>query len=199
MTETQVAQKPAKKLMKKLPQAPKMRINNQSKSANFMLNMVDPKSRRTTQTAQHAPGRMAKKADMAEKGEAGSDADSDCEFFNDTIMDDDFYVRFPYFIVSISLFQVIVFAYYYWGIKDISDLTRFRAGMTQSPLVYHPLRSKEVWRFLTYQFLHADVYHLTFNLVMRLLIGIPLEMVHNWWRVGIIYVVGEFMSTSNLG
>ena len=179
-----MVQKPAKK-----PQAPKMKITNKSKGGNFLFNMVDPKSRRTTKV--HTPGKLAKKADMAEKGEADSE-DSDCEFFDNTFMDDDFYVRFPFFIVSISLCQIIIFGYYYYGIEKINDLTRYRDSMTRSSLVYHPLKSKEVWRFLTYQFLHADIYHLLFNLIMRLLIGVPLEMVHNWWRVGLIYLVGEF-------
>ena len=32
--------------------------------------------------------------------------------------------------------------------------------------------------------------HLIFNLIFQLLLGIPLEMVHKWWRMGIVYSLG---------
>lgn len=28
------------------------------------------------------------------------------------------------------------------------------------------------------------------NLIVQIMLGIPLEMVHHWWRVGIIYLIG---------
>lgn len=32
--------------------------------------------------------------------------------------------------------------------------------------------------------------HVISNLVVQLLLGIPLEMVHDWWRVAITYFLG---------
>jgi rhomboid-related protein 1/2/3 len=34
------------------------------------------------------------------------------------------------------------------------------------------------------------VFHLVVNLLVQILLGIPLEMVHHWWRVLIIYMAG---------
>lgn len=34
------------------------------------------------------------------------------------------------------------------------------------------------------------VFHLVVNLLVQIMLGIPLEMVHKWWRVLIIYVAG---------
>lgn len=32
--------------------------------------------------------------------------------------------------------------------------------------------------------------HLCFNLLFQLLLGLPLELVHKWWRVGLVYTAG---------
>ena len=63
--------------------------------------------------------------------------------------------------------------------------------MIKSPLIFDPDARSELWRFLTYQYLHAGLPHLLGNVIMQLLIGIPLEMVHGTLRVGIIYTVGS--------
>jgi membrane associated rhomboid family serine protease len=34
------------------------------------------------------------------------------------------------------------------------------------------------------------VVHLVVNLLVQLLLGVPLEMVHRWWRVLIVYIAG---------
>ncbi|CAB4062532.1 RHBDL1_2_3 [Lepeophtheirus salmonis] len=39
-------------------------------------------------------------------------------------------------------------------------------------------------------FVHSGYFHLTFNILVQLLLGIPLEMVHRWWRVLLIYFCG---------
>lgn len=40
-----------------------------------------------------------------------------------------------------------------------------------------------------YIFVHSYV-HIISNLIFQLLIGLPLEMVHGFWRVGPLYVIG---------
>ena len=39
-------------------------------------------------------------------------------------------------------------------------------------------------------FVHAGYFHIVFNLLIQLLLGIPLEMVHRWWRILLIYLIG---------
>ena len=40
-----------------------------------------------------------------------------------------------------------------------------------SYLIVNPVKRKEIWRFITYVFLHANHQHIGFNLLMQLLIG----------------------------
>ena len=60
----------------------------------------------------------------------------------------------------------------------------------QGVLIFNPCRKWEVWRFLSYMFVHAGYFHIVFNLLIQLLLGIPLEMVHRWWRILLIYFTG---------
>lgn len=39
-------------------------------------------------------------------------------------------------------------------------------------------------------FMHVGYIHLIFNLIFQLLLGIPLELVHKWWRLSIVYFLG---------
>lgn len=36
----------------------------------------------------------------------------------------------------------------------------------------------------------SRVFHLVVNLVVQIMLGIPLEMVHGWWRVLLVYLAG---------
>ena len=40
-----------------------------------------------------------------------------------------------------------------------------------SDLIVNPVKRKEIWRFVTYTFLHANHQHIGFNLLMQLMIG----------------------------
>ena len=59
-----------------------------------------------------------------------------------------------------------------------------------SRLVYNPDRRWEVWRFLTYSFIHADSWHLIHNLFGEIIVGVSLEMAHSSWRVALVYFSG---------
>ena len=61
---------------------------------------------------------------------------------------------------------------------------------TKGWLIFNPCRKWQVWRFLSYIFVHSGYFHITFNLLIQLLLGIPLEMVHRWWRILLIYLTG---------
>ena len=41
-------------------------------------------------------------------------------------------------------------------------------------------------------------YHVIFNLMIQLLLGIPLEMVHKGVRIGIVYILGVIAGNENM-
>ena len=93
----------------------------------------------------------------------------------------------PIFVLTISIIEVAIFIYYCVILGEFST-----SGPVpwKSVLIYNPCRRYEIWRFFTYMFIHAGFYHLFSNLLIQLVLGIPLEMVHKWWRIGIVYITG---------
>ncbi|KAG4071680.1 hypothetical protein HA402_011834 [Bradysia odoriphaga] len=83
--------------------------------------------------------------------------------------------HFPSFIVGISIVQV--FMAYNLDYQDL--LIHFG---------YDPHRRHELWRLVTIMFVHIGLVHLWSNVIFQLILGIPLEIVHNWRRVSIIYI-----------
>ena len=63
-------------------------------------------------------------------------------------------------------------------------------SVAEHPLVLHPLRLHEPWRYITYFLVHIDLFSLVVNLFVQLLVGIPLEVVHGSFRVALIYGCG---------
>lgn len=57
-------------------------------------------------------------------------------------------------------------------------------------LRYDPYKRSELWRFVTYIFVHSSVLHLIGNVFMQIFLGVPLELVHSWWRVALVYLAG---------
>ena len=47
-----------------------------------------------------------------------------------------------------------------------------------SHLIYNPSRRVEAWRYISYSLVHSGLFHVTFNILIQLVLGIPLEMVH---------------------
>lgn len=97
----------------------------------------------------------------------------------------------PMFLLLISLAQLGVFI---WHVLLLSNqgATVGPNGppYTEGKLIFNPKRKWEVWRFLTYMFVHSGYFHIIFNLLMQLMLGIPLEMVHRWWRILLVYLTG---------
>lgn len=63
-------------------------------------------------------------------------------------------------------------------------------GPTAQALIYDPRHREEAWRFVTYMFVHIGKFHLIVNILVQIMLGIPLEMIHGWWRVLIVYMCG---------
>lgn len=81
----------------------------------------------------------------------------------------------PWLLISISVAQIIL---YYFN------------SVAEHPLVLHPLKLHEPWRYLTYFLVHIDLFSLVVNLFVQLIVGIPLELVHGSFRIGLIYFCG---------
>ncbi|XP_072316223.1 rhomboid-related protein 2 [Eucyclogobius newberryi] len=95
----------------------------------------------------------------------------------------------PIFIILISIAELAVFIYYaVW--KPQKQWVTLDEGIWNSPLTYKPERREEAWRFISYMFVHAGVEHIVGNLLMQLLLGIPLELVHKGFEVGMVYLSG---------
>lgn len=54
----------------------------------------------------------------------------------------------------------------------------------------HPSKRYEIWRFVTYMFVHKRLDHLLGNLIAQCIFGTWLELVHSSWRVAAVYVLG---------
>ncbi|XP_075161055.1 rhomboid [Haematobia irritans] len=103
--------------------------------------------------------------------------------------------NWPIFILMISLLEIAVFVYDIMTVhKDATakSLDLPLAIPTDSVFIYRPDRRLQVWRFISYMFLHANWFHLGFNVVIQLFYGIPLEVMHGSIRVAIIYFAGVF-------
>ncbi|XP_038833239.1 rhomboid-related protein 2 isoform X2 [Salvelinus namaycush] len=104
----------------------------------------------------------------------------------------------PIFIILISIGELAVFIYYaVW--KPQKQWVTLGEGIWNSPLSYKSDRREEAWRFVSYMFVHAGVEHILGNLVMQLLLGIPLELVHKGFEVGMVYMAGVLAVGTDVG
>lgn len=95
----------------------------------------------------------------------------------------------PLFILLLSLAELICFIYYSIKAEHKQWIT-LSSGLVNSPLIYDPWKREQVWRFVSYLFLHAGIEHILGNVILQLMIGIPLEMVHKSLRVFIVFISG---------
>ncbi|CAG9814958.1 unnamed protein product [Phaedon cochleariae] len=93
----------------------------------------------------------------------------------------------PIAMVVISAFEL---ACYVMDEATEKDSTLNNSGVTAKMFIYNPYHREECWRFFTYMFVHIGYMHLAMNLFVQLALGVPLEMVHHWWRVLIVYFAG---------
>lgn len=93
----------------------------------------------------------------------------------------------PILMPLLSLVELGVFIYY---AVEMGGVGPNGPVPFKSPLIYDPFRRYEAWRFLSYMLIHSGFIHIGTNIMVQVVLGIPLEMVHSWWRVLIIYLAG---------
>lgn len=97
----------------------------------------------------------------------------------------------PMFLLLISLAQLGVFIWHVLLLSNKGESVGPNGPVYhEGKLIFNPNRKWEVWRFLTYMFVHSGYFHIIFNLLIQLTLGLPLEMVHRWWRILLIYLTG---------
>ncbi|XP_059470077.1 rhomboid-related protein 2 [Neocloeon triangulifer] len=92
----------------------------------------------------------------------------------------------PIAMLIVALIEMILFLVDVISTGDSYSVN----GPIATVLIYNPHKRHEAWRFLTYMFVHVGEMHLIVNMLVLLMLGIPLEMVHHWWRVLIVYLAG---------
>ncbi|XP_049541255.1 protein rhomboid [Anopheles darlingi] len=94
----------------------------------------------------------------------------------------------PLTMIIFSIMEIIFF------VVDIIKTDNQNGTSTNGPMaslfIYNPHLRYEVWRFLTYMFVHIGFMHLIMNLAVQLFLGVALELVHCWWRVALVYLAG---------
>lgn len=93
----------------------------------------------------------------------------------------------PLFMILISIIEIAVFVFY---CVQLDEISANGPVPFESALIYHPRKRYEGWRYLTYALIHAGYLHLIFNVIVQLCLGVPLELIHKWWRVGLLYLAG---------
>ena len=92
------------------------------------------------------------------------------------------------FIIGISMIELILFLInqnIYWENATIDDTKDCNY------LLFDPQRRDQIWRFLTYMFVHANLMHVLTNIVGQVIVGLPLEMAHGSLRVAAVYFIGK--------
>jgi len=83
----------------------------------------------------------------------------------------------PLFILIMTIIQIFFSIYHKLIISSfVLDDSLADQAPTCSLLIYNPGKRFEVWRFLTYQFVHVNTEHIVFNILIQIIVGIPLEM-----------------------
>ncbi|KAI6211460.1 hypothetical protein M3Y96_00436500 [Aphelenchoides besseyi] len=93
----------------------------------------------------------------------------------------------PLFMLIITLMQIGAYFCYAYG----EPLSPVGPIPFKSLFILNPeRRTEQFWRYFTYMFIHIGYSHLIGNCFMQMLLGLPLEMVHKFWRIGTLYVCG---------
>lgn len=96
----------------------------------------------------------------------------------------------PLFIIFASIFEIIF--YFYYAYERGYGLAPNAPAPTWSPLILNPYHKEWIWTYFSYTLIHVGYMHLISNLIMQLVLGISLELVHKWIRIGGLFLLGAF-------
>ncbi|XP_035908897.1 rhomboid-related protein 2 [Anopheles stephensi] len=82
----------------------------------------------------------------------------------------------PWSLLIVSALQIAIFTYNNDAINQ--------------QLIFSPVKQYEVWRFVTYTFLHAGNVHLVLNIIIQILVAFPLETEQGHGKVLLVYFAG---------
>lgn len=98
----------------------------------------------------------------------------------------------PLFLVLVSLLQVTMFVYHVTHLYNHHNMRIFWTG--PAPLcslwILDPEKRFQFWRFLSYAIVHSGIGHISLNVIIQLVVGLPLEMSHGPARVAAVYIMG---------
>lgn len=86
--------------------------------------------------------------------------------------------------------DIVLTEEYKAGIENIQTYGQKTNGPAAQLFMYNPFKRHEVWRFLTYMFVHVGIVHIALNIAIQIMLGTFLEFVHHWWRVALVYTAG---------
>ncbi|XP_053675519.1 rhomboid-related protein 2 [Anopheles nili] len=82
----------------------------------------------------------------------------------------------PWCLLVVSALQIAIF--------------KLNNAALHQKLIFSPVKQHEIWRFVTYTFLHAGNIHLVLNIIIQILVGFPLETEQGHLRVLFTYFAG---------
>ncbi|XP_053664555.1 rhomboid-related protein 2 [Anopheles marshallii] len=82
----------------------------------------------------------------------------------------------PWSLLIVSALQIAIFTY------DNDAINQ--------KLIFSPVKQYEVWRFVTYTFLHMGTVHLVLNIIIQILVAFPLETEQGHGKVLFVYFIG---------
>ncbi|CAI2348371.1 unnamed protein product [Caenorhabditis sp. 36 PRJEB53466] len=93
----------------------------------------------------------------------------------------------PLFLILLSIIQL---AFYIFYVVDSSEGVWLSGPIpTISPFIVSHYHIAELWRLFTYSLINVGIFHVIFNIIIHLIIGVPLELVHTW-RIYVLYAIG---------
>lgn len=93
-------------------------------------------------------------------------------------------------ILSLNCIRVFLFVFFSDDPRNYKQIGENTNGPAATLFIYNPYRRYEVWRFITYMFVHVGIMHIMMNLIIQIFLGVALELVHHWWRVALVYLAG---------
>ena len=105
----------------------------------------------------------------------------------------------PWFTILLTVSQIIIFV-----IVEKSIVNQGADNPNCSYFIYSPYRRLEIWRFLTYMFIHVDLEHLLMNTGMLIMVSENKDSIRSVYiftqKVLIFIIISNHqISKSNLG